>query len=655
MNVNGPNEELTKDAIELWEELTANFLLQKLLANYRPGGGVIDSILLLEVSFDDQFDFLRESRLHRFGTSYDDENNNNNINHSNMKRNIRQRRKIQSIQTPAIVKNEPKGILLLQFTINLSFRTVAKDSIMNREIIESYIQGSFDSDNDKQLYILLMKQQASISSSPSHQQLSRFDSISVEVTNVHQIYPKIEILSTSSSRVAIITGTTIGCSVFFVSLIVIYLKWNRLWLFRPKDEEYFFGSHIPLADQNSSLPSLQSSLRSIPTSIIASKKDHEKKKNNNNVKRSNKNNGSSSSSDSQRILEQQGQSAFGQHPNKDKGAFVEEEKIVTKSTSHLALYPTRQKSLKKSPTGSSFEYSLSDQGSSPHDSTGSNINFFHKPATSHKYGKLAQSASTLSRIDDEDFFANKDVQGPNYFKDVSSVSSYVPASSTLKHENTSQPRGTARSYSSVPSKIPFNFGSSDEEGDPTEYFFKDGLKIPKNSSSSSSSSSGMKIIGRQNKKPMSPLPSRTTQMVRPVTVVSAGSSKNSSVMSSMGVEELIMSSPMSGQVSLFSDDDSALDKFGKSEIVELTAPAGVLGLVIDTVHGGIPTVFSVKEDSIIADKVQEGDRLISVNGIDTTELSARNVSKIISRFKDTERTMIFFRQKLTDEITLKKK
>jgi len=43
--------------------------------------------------------------------------------------------------------------------------------------------------------------------------------------------------------------------------------------------------------------------------------------------------------------------------------------------------------------------------------------------------------------------------------------------------------------------------------------------------------------------------------------------------------------------------------------------------------GGITTVFSVKGDSIISDKVKEVDRLISVNGIDTTELSARNVSK----------------------------
>jgi C-terminal processing protease CtpA/Prc len=116
------------------------------------------------------------------------------------------------------------------------------------------------------------------------------------------------------------------------------------------------------------------------------------------------------------------------------------------------------------------------------------------------------------------------------------------------------------------------------------------------------------------------------------------------------VEELQMSSPMSGQVSFFSsDDESSLEKLGKSEIVELTAPPGVLGLVIDTVHGGIPTVFSVKEESVIADKVKEGDRLISVNGVDTTELSARNVSKVISRFKDSERTMIFFRQKPSNE------
>ena len=606
MNVNGPNETLSSGAVELWEELTTNFLLQKLLANYRPSqqrGGVIDTILLLEVSLDNQFDFLKMRR-----NDYIDD----------MKRNVR-RRKAQTIQAPVIIKNEPNGVLLLQFSVNLAFRTVAKDSKMNQQIVKSYIEGAFDSDNDKSLYILLMKQQASLSSSPSYQQLSHFDSISVEVTSVDQIYPQIETLS-SSSRAAIITGTTIGISAFLIGFVIVYLKCNKLWLFQPKDD-YFFGGHVPLADQNSSIASRLSSLPSIPSSIIANRRSKSSQ---------NRNNDSSSSSNSQKFS-----------PNNllktDADGFIEEGKEAERIANQTSLFATKQKSSKKKTPGS-FEYSLSDHGSS---SPGGNINFFRQPL----HSEASQSTSALQRMDDkEDFFRNQD-QGDNFFTASSKPTRNISASSTLKHQNTS--KSGSRSYSSASSKLPFDFVSSDEdEVDPATYFFKDGLKIPRNSSSSSSS--GIKS-GNQNLKPTSPPVAQITKRSRPVAVVSAGSSKNSSVMSSMGVEELIMSSPMSGQVSFFSDDDSALEKFGKSEIIELTAPPGVLGLVIDTVHGGIPTVFSIKEDSIIADKIQEGDRLISVNGIDTTELSARNVSKIITRFKDTERTMIFFRQKMNDE------
>lgn len=91
-------------------------------------------------------------------------------------------------------------------------------------------------------------------------------------------------------------------------------------------------------------------------------------------------------------------------------------------------------------------------------------------------------------------------------------------------------------------------------------------------------------------------------------------------------------------------NESSIERLDRSEIIEVNVPHGVLGLVIDTVRGGIPTVHSIKGDSVLGGKVVVGDRLISVNNIDTTELTARNVSRLIANFKNADRRFIFVRQ-----------
>jgi hypothetical protein len=77
-------------------------------------------------------------------------------------------------------------------------------------------------------------------------------------------------LNSTSTIVGIIAGTTIGASVFVLALAAIYLRWNKLWIFKNDDD--YYGGHVPLADQNSSLPSRQSSLPSVPESITTTKK-----------------------------------------------------------------------------------------------------------------------------------------------------------------------------------------------------------------------------------------------------------------------------------------------------------------------------------------------------------------------------------------------
>lgn len=69
----------------------------------------------------------------------------------------------------------------------------------------------------------------------------------------------------------------------------------------------------------------------------------------------------------------------------------------------------------------------------------------------------------------------------------------------------------------------------------------------------------------------------------------------------------------------------------KEEILHVFAPAGKLGVVIDTPDDGAPVVHAVKESSVVADKVQVGDKLVAVDDEDVRTMTAVKVSKLISR------------------------
>jgi hypothetical protein len=177
MNVNGPNRELSDDAIQLWEQLTTNFMLQKLLANNSGGansGAVIDEISLIDISLDAQFDLKSNLRGGAGGRASASASAGNNHNHhsqhgyhhrlSRMNSNEDDERQLQTIQQresklvhPVIIKNDPSGILLLQFTISIAFTTFEKDTPMNRQRMEEEIDDVFDSDHDLMPYINLMQ------------------------------------------------------------------------------------------------------------------------------------------------------------------------------------------------------------------------------------------------------------------------------------------------------------------------------------------------------------------------------------------------------------------------------------------------------------------------------------------------------------------
>ena len=66
-------------------------------------------------------------------------------------------------------------------------------------------------------------------------------------------------------------------------------------------------------------------------------------------------------------------------------------------------------------------------------------------------------------------------------------------------------------------------------------------------------------------------------------------------------------------------------------MLEIIAPAGKLGVVIDTPDDGAPVVHAVKESSVISDQIQVGDKLVAVDDQDVTAMTAIKVSKLISK------------------------
>ena len=87
---------------------------------------------------------------------------------------------------------------------------------------------------------------------------------------------------------------------------------------------------------------------------------------------------------------------------------------------------------------------------------------------------------------------------------------------------------------------------------------------------------------------------------------------------------------------IFSDDPTYNDPVyegggGREEILDVYAPAGKLGVVIDTPNDGAPIVHAVKDSSPIVDKIQVGDKLVAVDDQDVRTMTAIQVSKLISK------------------------
>lgn len=100
-----------------------------------------------------------------------------------------------------------------------------------------------------------------------------------------------------------------------------------------------------------------------------------------------------------------------------------------------------------------------------------------------------------------------------------------------------------------------------------------------------------------------------------------------------------------GSRSFFSDDYSleGQDTASKRHI-RIVAPPGKLGVVIDTPCDGVPMVHAIKDTSVLVENLRVCDRLLSVDGEDTTSMSATQVSRLISsRSRNPSRVLVFLR------------
>lgn len=72
-------------------------------------------------------------------------------------------------------------------------------------------------------------------------------------------------------------------------------------------------------------------------------------------------------------------------------------------------------------------------------------------------------------------------------------------------------------------------------------------------------------------------------------------------------------------------------------MIDVFAPPGKLGVVIDTPDDNAPVVHAVKDTSPIVDQVRVGDKLVAVDDEDVRAMTAIKVSKLISK-KSTQET-----------------
>ena len=77
-------------------------------------------------------------------------------------------------------------------------------------------------------------------------------------------------------------------------------------------------------------------------------------------------------------------------------------------------------------------------------------------------------------------------------------------------------------------------------------------------------------------------------------------------------------------------DDEEESEYTLGELMDVFAPPGKLGIIINTPDEGPPVIHIVKETSSVLDQICVGDKLIAIDDEDVQTMTAIEVSKIIS-------------------------
>jgi len=128
---------------------------------------------------------------------------------------------------------------------------------------------------------------------------------------------------------------------------------------------------------------------------------------------------------------------------------------------------------------------------------------------------------------------------------------------------------------------------------------------------------------------------------------------SSAISSPSSSRQLISSAPsrhaIEGNSSSSSADDNAMPMDSSSDIIMLhvIAPAGKLGVIVDTPQAGGPAyVCEIKKDTCpIADQIQLEDKVIAVDDIDVQRMSAVTVSRLLAgKSRQAERKITVLRE-----------
>jgi len=111
------------------------------------------------------------------------------------------------------------------------------------------------------------------------------------------------------------------------------------------------------------------------------------------------------------------------------------------------------------------------------------------------------------------------------------------------------------------------------------------------------------------------------------------------------MDSTVGDSEAESSANFFPKDSMSLDEeYLHKHRFEVDAPAGLLGLVIDTSEEGLPTIRAIKETSCLAGQVEVGDVLLSVDDEDVSPMMASTVSRLIaSKQRNPVRKFVFTR------------